>query len=114
MPALLPAADGDAEIRAAQQAHGLGLIERWRSIEARTRATSERDREERHGDERRDDHGGAQAVGREEDDRDQANAQGDQGAATERVVQAREQRNGRGCSDWRPYRALLYGDPGSE
>ena len=42
MPALLPALDGDAESRAAQRSRTLGLIERWRAIEARTRAASER------------------------------------------------------------------------
>ena len=42
MPALLPVPAGDAEGRAAQRAHGLALVERWRAIEARTRAASER------------------------------------------------------------------------
>ena len=42
MPGLLPALDGDAEARAAQRSRTLGLIERWRAIEARTRAASER------------------------------------------------------------------------
>jgi citronellol/citronellal dehydrogenase len=42
MPALLPALDGDAESRAAQRSRTLALIERWRAIEARTRAASER------------------------------------------------------------------------
>src|SRR5664279_5386750 len=42
MPSLLPALDGDAVARSAQRAHTLALVERWRGLEARTRAASAR------------------------------------------------------------------------
>ncbi|MGZ5252557.1 MAG: acyl-CoA carboxylase subunit beta, partial [Caldimonas sp.] len=42
MPVLTPPPTGDAASRAAQAAHALALIERWRGLEDRTRAASAR------------------------------------------------------------------------